>query len=66
MIFTYGWLKIEVQHEYVYYATYIASEYDFLKVWMDGIVLDVGVFVSGFIVKIAKKANEVVVLEPLL
>ena len=67
MIFTYGRLKLEVPeaYSYVYYATFIAGEYDFLKVKKDDVVLDAGAFIGDFTVKVARKAKEVVAVEPL-
>ena len=67
MIFTYGGLRLEVPeaYSYVYYATFIAGEYDFLKVKKDDVVLDAGAFIGDFTVKVAKKAKEVVAVEPL-
>ena len=67
MIFTYGRLRLEVPdgYSYVYYATFIAGEYDFLKVRKDDVVLDAGAFIGDFTVKAAKKAKEVVAVEPL-
>ncbi|WP_225969531.1 FkbM family methyltransferase [Saccharolobus islandicus] len=67
MIFTYGKIKIEIPsgYEYVYYATFIAGEWDFLKVKKEDIVLDAGAFIGDFTVKVAKKAKEVVAVEPL-
>ena len=65
MIFTYGRLRLEVSeaYSYVYYATFIAGEYDFLKVKKDDVVLDAGVFIGDFTVKIAKKTKEVMAVE---
>ncbi|WP_016732453.1 FkbM family methyltransferase [Saccharolobus islandicus] len=67
MIFTYGKTRIEVPrgYEFVYYATFIAGEWDFLKVRKSDMVLDAGAFIGDFTVKVAKKAKEVVAVEPL-
>ncbi|ACR41616.1 class I SAM-dependent methyltransferase [Saccharolobus islandicus] len=67
MIFTYGKTRIEIPrgYEYVYYATFIAGEWDFLKVKKEDIVLDAGAFIGDFTVKVARKAKEVVAVEPL-
>lgn len=67
MIFRYGRTKIEIPncYSYVYYATYIAGEWDFLKVKKYDIVLDAGAFIGDFTVKIARRAREVVAVEPL-
>ncbi|MUM63676.1 FkbM family methyltransferase [Acidianus infernus] len=67
MIFTYGKTKLKVPegYEYVYYATFIAAEWDFLKVKDMDTVLDAGAFIGDFTVKVARKAKEVVAVEPL-
>ncbi|MQL56471.1 FkbM family methyltransferase [Acidianus ambivalens] len=67
MIFTYGKTKLKIPegYEYVYYATFIAGEWDFLKVKDTDTVLDAGAFIGDFTVKIARKAKEVVAVEPL-
>ncbi|WP_286188803.1 FkbM family methyltransferase [Sulfolobus sp. S-194] len=67
MLFTYGKTKICIPpgYEYVYYATFIAGEWDFLKVKREDVILDAGAFVGDFTVKVAKKAKEVVAVEPL-
>jgi methyltransferase, FkbM family len=67
MIFTYGRTKLEIPDgfEFVYYATFIAGEWDFLKVKNTDVVLDAGAFVGDFTVKVARKAKEVVAVEPL-
>ncbi|MEM4731515.1 MAG: FkbM family methyltransferase [Candidatus Aenigmatarchaeota archaeon] len=67
MLFTYGSLRIEIpdKYKFVYYATFIAGEWDFLKVNNNDRVLDAGAFIGDFTVKVAKKAKEVVAVEPL-
>lgn len=67
MIFTYGKTKLKIPegYEYVYYATFIAGEWDFLKVKDTDTVLNAGAFIGDFTVKIARKAKEVVAVEPL-
>lgn len=67
MIFTCGKTKLKVPegYEYVYYATFIAGEWDFLKVKDMDTVLDAGAFIGDFTVKVARKAKEVVAVEPL-
>ncbi|BFI76522.1 FkbM family methyltransferase [Sulfurisphaera ohwakuensis] len=67
MIFTYGKTKIEIpdSYSYVYYATFIAGEWDYLKIRKDDIVLDAGAFAGDFTIKVARKAKEVVAVEPL-
>lgn len=67
VIFTYGSLRLEVPeaYSYVYYATFLAGVYDFLKVKKDDVVLDAGAFIGDFTVKIAKRAKEVIAVEPL-
>jgi len=67
MIFTYGRTKLEIPDgfEFVYYATFIAGEWGFLKVKNTDVVLDAGAFVGDFTVKVARKAKEVVAVEPL-
>ena len=61
MRFTYGRLRLEVPegYSYVYYATFIAGEYDFLKVKND-VFLGAGAFIGGYTVKVARKVKEVV------
>ncbi|QXJ34875.1 FkbM family methyltransferase [Saccharolobus shibatae] len=67
MLFSYGKIEIELpdSYSYVYYATFIVGEWDFLKVKKNDIVLDAGAFIGDFTVKVAKKAKEVVAVEPL-
>ncbi|WP_229572641.1 FkbM family methyltransferase [Saccharolobus caldissimus] len=43
----------------------MAGEWDFLKVKKEDIVLDAGAFIGDFTLKIARKAKEVVAVEPL-
>ncbi|QGA53815.1 FkbM family methyltransferase [Sulfolobus sp. E5-1-F] len=67
MIFSYGKSRIEIPDEYgyVYYATFIAGEWDFLRVNNNDVVLDAGAFIGDFTIKVARKAKEVVAVEPL-
>ncbi len=67
MLYNFGKIKIEIpsSYEHIYYATFIAGEWDFLKVKKDDVVLDAGAFIGDFTVKVAKKAKEVVAVEPL-
>ncbi|WP_409366442.1 FkbM family methyltransferase [Metallosphaera sp. D4-4] len=67
MIFKYGNLEIEIPqgYEYVYYATFILGEYDFLHVRKDDVVLDAGAFVGDYTLKIAKHVKEVIAVEPI-
>ncbi|BCS91485.1 FkbM family methyltransferase [Metallosphaera javensis (ex Sakai et al. 2022)] len=67
MLFKYGDIEIEIPkgHEFVYYATFIAGEYDYIKVRKDDIVLDAGAFIGDYTLKVAKKVKEVVAVEPL-
>ncbi|BDC17392.1 FkbM family methyltransferase [Acidianus sp. HS-5] len=67
MLFNYGRIRIEIPDSYsfVYYATFIAGEYDYLNVNKNDVVLDAGAFIGDFTVKIARKAKEVVAVEPL-
>ena len=66
-LFNYGGLRIEIPkgYEFVYYATFIAGEWDFLNVKNTDVVLDAGAFVGDYTVKVARKAKEVVAVEPL-
>ncbi|BFI73760.1 uncharacterized SAM-dependent methyltransferase SSO0838, FkbM family [Nanoarchaeota archaeon] len=67
MIFSYGEIKIEIpdEYNYVYYATFIAGEWDLLKLNKNDVVLDAGAFIGDFTLKIAKKVKKVVSVEPL-
>ena len=49
-LFHYGGLRIEIPkgYEFVYYATFIAGEWDFLNVKNTDVVLDAGAFLCCF------------------
>ncbi|MFP3133370.1 MAG: FkbM family methyltransferase [Nitrososphaeria archaeon] len=66
-LFSYEGLRMEIPkgYEFVYYATFIAGEWDFLNVKNTDVVLDAGAFVGDYTVKVARKAKEVVAVEPL-
>jgi len=66
-LFSCGGLRIEIPkgYEFVYYATFIAGEWDFLNVKNTDVVLDAGAFVGDYTVKATRKAKEVVAVEPL-
>ncbi|ABL88656.1 conserved hypothetical protein [Pyrobaculum islandicum DSM 4184] len=61
-IFTHGRLRIEVPrgYEFVYYATFVAGEWDYLKVRRGDRVLDAGAFIGDYTLKLARRAGEVV------
>ena len=67
MLFHFGKNIIEIPESYhfVYYATFIVGEYDFLKLSKDDVVLDAGAFIGDFTIKVARKVKEVVAVEPL-
>jgi len=58
-------IEIPENHHFVYYATFIVGEYDFLKLSKDDVVLDAGAFIGDFTIKVARKVKEVVAVEPL-
>ena len=57
-LFSYGGLRIEIPkgYEFVYYATFIAGEWDFLSVKNTDVVLDAGAFVGDYTLKVARKS----------
>ncbi|MFQ1020785.1 FkbM family methyltransferase [Tardisphaera saccharovorans] len=51
--------------ELMLYERYLAGEYDSLKIRPSDVVLDAGAYVGDFTVKAAKKAREVIAVEPI-
>jgi FkbM family methyltransferase len=58
-------LYIPRGQEAVLYETYLGGEYDSLKIRPSDVVLDAGAYVGDFTVKAAKKAREVIAVEPI-
>ena len=49
-------MEIPKGYEFVYYATFIAGEWDFLNVKNTDVVLDAGAFVGDYTLKVARKS----------
>lgn len=66
LLLKYGNLKLLIpkQEAFIYYATFIAGEYDALRVTKNDIVIDLGANIGDFTVKVAKKAKRVIAVEP--
>lgn len=69
IIVRYGDLKLIIKKSeaFVYYATFIAGEYNDLKIREDDIVIDAGANVGDFTIKAAHKAKKgkVIAIEPI-
>ncbi|MBP1357667.1 MAG: FkbM family methyltransferase [Sulfolobus sp.] len=66
MLLKFGKLKVYLPDEepYIYYATFFAGEWDYLKVRDSDVVVDAGASIGDFTLKVAKKAKKVIAIEP--
>jgi FkbM family methyltransferase len=57
-------LVVNKEEAFIFYATFIAGEYSFLKIRRDDVVLDAGASIGDFTVIASRMAKRVIVIEP--
>ncbi len=57
-------MVVNKEEAFIFYATFIAGEYSFLKIRRDDVVLDAGASIGDFTVIASRMAKRVIVIEP--